>query len=107
MPGKSSRGWQASFRTVAVAGPAAAMSCSDVVRHYPPQVKLSSAVAAASCPAAPASIPALPFTQSQQVRPPRARGKGEPRNEGGDSLFIPGVGWKGREGKSDGRESLA
>ncbi|XP_054829049.1 transcription cofactor vestigial-like protein 3 isoform X2 [Eublepharis macularius] len=68
MPGKSSRGWKASLRTVAVAGPATAMSCSDVVRHHPPQLKLSSAVAAASCPATPCPFPALPFSQSQQAK---------------------------------------
>ncbi|XP_077198466.1 transcription cofactor vestigial-like protein 3 isoform X2 [Paroedura picta] len=70
MPGRSSRGWKATFRTVAVAGPGtAAMSCSDVVRHHPPQLKLPSAgVAAAACPAAPCPFPALPFTQSQQAK---------------------------------------
>ncbi|XP_048351585.1 transcription cofactor vestigial-like protein 3 isoform X5 [Sphaerodactylus townsendi] len=68
MPGKSSRGWKASFRTVAVASPTAAMSCSDVARHQPPQLKLPSSVAAASCSAAPCPFPALPFVQSQQTK---------------------------------------
>ncbi|XP_028582733.2 transcription cofactor vestigial-like protein 3 [Podarcis muralis] len=69
-------GWKARLpllRTLALAGPAAAaMSCSDVVRHQPqatccpPQLKLPGAVAAG--PAAPAAFPAPPFAHSQQSK---------------------------------------